>query len=184
MNAEILTTDDFQIVGQAGMGDGEIIVRAIGRFRQLVDKRIIGIADDLAVPVVFHHDDENVIQLWHTLGNGALLRGRRGGEGHGSETQQCCLSQHEHHLSRFCSSVLGSWFSLRDTGPATRSSDTLVVRRCDFVTAGLKLGEYELCSTIFRIDGLLGRWANRVKTKTHGQNTEHQSRSAGEDQSS
>src|SRR6266481_9387610 len=42
----------------------------------------------------------------------------------------------------------GQPVDLRDTGPATRPSSTLVECCCELVTAKQKLGEYEMCPTI------------------------------------
>ena len=41
--------------------------------RVLVRERRTRVPDDLAVPVIFHHDDEYMVQSGNAFGNGALL---------------------------------------------------------------------------------------------------------------
>ena len=82
-NAEVGTADGFEIVGQAGMADAEVVGRQIGGFRHLVKERCIGVADDLPVGMVFHHDQEHVVELWDLIGImivvGESRRGQQGG---------------------------------------------------------------------------------------------------------
>ena len=64
-NAEIRAADDFQIVGQAGMPDGEIVGREIHFLvgDQAVQVRLVRVIDHLLIAVILHHDDENMVQV-------------------------------------------------------------------------------------------------------------------------
>jgi len=63
------------------MSDREVVGRQISGTGILVDELGVRIVENLAVTVVFHHDEENVIKMWNSFGHGALLRPRR--------TRQC-----------------------------------------------------------------------------------------------
>ncbi len=54
------------------MGDGKVIGRGIGGFGILVGEWRVGIVDDLAVAMVLHHDDEDMVQMPNSLGYWAL----------------------------------------------------------------------------------------------------------------
>ena len=75
MDTEIGGADDFQVVGEAGMGDGEVVGGAVSALGVLIDEGRVGIVDDLGVAVILHHDDEDVIQTGNASWDGALLRG-------------------------------------------------------------------------------------------------------------
>ena len=62
------------------MGDREIVGREIRRLCILIDERRVRIADNLAVPVVFHHDDEHMIDMRNTGGGGTFDREGRGAQ--------------------------------------------------------------------------------------------------------
>lgn len=72
MNPEVRGADYLEIVGQAGMRHCEIVFRQICRFSILVDERRVRIVDDLAVPMVLHHDHKYMIQARNALGNRTL----------------------------------------------------------------------------------------------------------------
>src|SRR5450631_2639214 len=58
------------------MGDGEIVSPEVGGLRVSVDERRVGVVDDLAVTVVLHHDDEDVVEMGNPPWHGAF-GGRR-----------------------------------------------------------------------------------------------------------
>src|SRR6266851_4766111 len=67
VHAKVGTAGNLQVIGQAGMGHGEIVCGRVAGIGQVIGEGGVGISYDLAVPVIFHHDDKNVIQLWHSL---------------------------------------------------------------------------------------------------------------------
>ncbi len=77
MNAEVGSAHDFEVVRQAGVSYREIVVGRVGRLRQLIDIGRIRIVDDLAVAVVLHHDDEDVVKVGNAFGGGTLLGEQR-----------------------------------------------------------------------------------------------------------
>ena len=66
-HAEVRSADDFEIIGQAGVRDGEVVRGEVRGLRVVVDERRVRIADDLAVAVIFHHDHEHVIEMRNAL---------------------------------------------------------------------------------------------------------------------
>ena len=81
------------------MADGEVVggeVDAAG-VDEAVQIRLVGIVDDLLIAVVFHHDQEDVIEMGDAAGM-VLLSESDGGQRHGEETQ-CCFSEHEFRTS-------------------------------------------------------------------------------------
>jgi hypothetical protein len=64
---------DFEVVGQAGMGDRRVVRRKIGRVGVAVDERSVAVAENLPVTVVLHHDHENVVEVGNAFWNVALL---------------------------------------------------------------------------------------------------------------
>ncbi len=125
-----------EIVGQAGMSNGEIILGGVHGFCILVHKRLVGIADYLRVRVIFHHDHEDVIEVWNAFGHRTFLRGRSARHGRSEQTQNCCFVHHRSHL------VYGKSVEPRrgQLGLA-RPVGTLVAAYCGWVTAGRKLRE-------------------------------------------
>ena len=76
------------------MADGEVVggeVDAAG-VDLAVEIRLVGIIDDLLIAVVFHHDEEDVIEMGDAAGM-VLLRESDGGQRRGEETQ-CCFPEH------------------------------------------------------------------------------------------
>jgi len=83
-HAEVGATNGLQIVGEAGVGHGEVILRQAGRPGVLVDERGVRIVQDLAVTMVLHHDHEHVVEVWNPSRNFALLGEHRSYE-HGKQ---------------------------------------------------------------------------------------------------
>jgi hypothetical protein len=48
------------------VADGEVIGGRIGKICVLVSERRVRVANDLAVPMVLHHDDEDVVEMRYT----------------------------------------------------------------------------------------------------------------------
>src|ERR1039458_6411271 len=46
----------------------------------LVDEAGVRIVENLSVAMVFHHDHENMVEMWDALGHGAFLRHHATGE--------------------------------------------------------------------------------------------------------
>jgi hypothetical protein len=74
-DAEIRAANDFQVVGQAGMPNGEIVRGEIDFLigDQAIQVRFVWIIQDLLVSVVLHHDYEHVIQTLNAFRDIALL---------------------------------------------------------------------------------------------------------------
>jgi hypothetical protein len=72
------------------MGNCEVVGRKIGGTGVAVDERSVRVVENLVVAVVFHHDYEDVIKMWNSFGNGALLSPRR--------TRQCGQYSKKCHL--------------------------------------------------------------------------------------
>ena len=49
------------------MPNGKVVRGVVHRFRIAVDEGLVGIADYLSIGVIFHHDDEHVIQMTECL---------------------------------------------------------------------------------------------------------------------
>jgi len=62
------------------MGDREVVGRQVGVFRIRVDVGSVGVADDLAVTVIFHHDHKRVIEVRDAVWYRALLGESRANE--------------------------------------------------------------------------------------------------------
>ena len=93
-DSKVGASDDFEVIGEAGMADGEVVggeVDAAG-VDLAVQIRLVGVVDDLLVAVVFHHDQEDVIEMGDAAGM-ILLSESDGGQRHGEETQ-CCFPEH------------------------------------------------------------------------------------------
>ena len=56
------------------MGDSEVIRGEVGSAGVLVDERGVRVVENFSISVVFHHDDENVVEMWDAFGDGAFLR--------------------------------------------------------------------------------------------------------------
>src|SRR5579864_5738732 len=56
------------------MCDCKVIRRQVCRLGVRIGKRSERVADDLGIAVVFHHDEENVVQGRNALGHSSLLR--------------------------------------------------------------------------------------------------------------
>jgi hypothetical protein len=72
--AEVGCANRFEVVGETGMRNGEVVGRQVGGLRIGVDKRCVGVVENLGIAVVLHHDDKDVIQMGNALGNRADLR--------------------------------------------------------------------------------------------------------------
>src|SRR6202051_2248960 len=68
------------------MRDREIIRRQIGALRVLVDEAGVGIIENLAVAVIFHHDEENMVEMRNVFRYSAFL----------SECDSCESNQQSH----------------------------------------------------------------------------------------
>lgn len=66
-DAEVRPAGEFQIISQAGVAHGEIVIGKIRTRRIGRDERRIGIAEYLADVVVLHHDDENMVKMANSL---------------------------------------------------------------------------------------------------------------------
>src|ERR1700730_11687563 len=73
MDAEIRSTDDLEIISEAGMRDRKIIGGQVRSPRVLVDKAGVRVVYDFFVTVIFHHYEEHVIEMWNSFGDGAFL---------------------------------------------------------------------------------------------------------------
>ena len=56
----------FQIIRQAGVSDGEEVCGRIASLGELVDEGSIRVVENLAVAVVLHHDQEDMVESWDT----------------------------------------------------------------------------------------------------------------------
>ncbi len=79
-HAEIRTADDLQVIGQAGMANGEIIGREPGVAGQLVGERHERIVDDLRIAVIFHHDQEYMVEMADAMRHRTFVGGSRRGK--------------------------------------------------------------------------------------------------------
>jgi hypothetical protein len=82
-HAEIRSADDFEIIGQARMRDCEVVGGEVRTMRHLVDVWRVRIVENLAVAMVFHHDDEHVAEVRNAPRNRSL-GGKRGAR------KSCC----------------------------------------------------------------------------------------------
>ncbi len=57
------------------MADGEVVCGEACGFDVLIDPRIVWVADDLIVTMIFHQDDEDVVQMGNAVRHGAYLCG-------------------------------------------------------------------------------------------------------------
>ena len=62
-NTEVRAPDDFQIIRQTRMTDGKIMGGQIRAVREPIEERHVRIADDLTIGMIFHHDQEHVIEM-------------------------------------------------------------------------------------------------------------------------
>ena len=73
------------------MCNREIIGGGVGISGELIDERSIRIVNNLAVTVIFHHNDEHVIERWDALGYGTLLGREHAAEGSEHNESECYL---------------------------------------------------------------------------------------------
>jgi len=93
-----------------------------------VQIRLVGVVDDLLVAVVFHHDQEDVIEMGDARGM-VLLSESDGRQRHGEETQ-CCFPEHG-----FRTLLTGFWGIPATGGSAARAKVT--VRRAPLTGASM-----------------------------------------------
>jgi hypothetical protein len=98
-NNEVGAADDLKIVGGAGVSDAEVVGGDVGGLGQLIEEGGVGVVDDLAVAVVLHHDDEDVIEVGNAFGNSGFLSEEGAGQ-EGCGYGKCCsfLEVHRCHL--------------------------------------------------------------------------------------
>jgi hypothetical protein len=60
--AEIGAANDFQVIRGTWVTDGEIISRLICHLDIVVDERRVRIPENVGIRLVFHHDQENMIE--------------------------------------------------------------------------------------------------------------------------
>ena len=98
-DAEVRAADDFQIIGQAGMRDREILRREPVAAGQLIGERHGRIADDFGVAVILHHDQKHMIEMAHAARYGTLTLARSGSAG--GRNGSCKRNAHERFGGKF-----------------------------------------------------------------------------------
>ena len=83
-HAKVGTADDFEVIGQAGVPDREEVGCQVFLPGHLVDEGRIAVADDLFVSMVFHHDQEHMIEVGNAGPMLVML------VGHGRTTRDGC----------------------------------------------------------------------------------------------
>src|SRR5882724_4084901 len=119
-HAEVRTTYNLEVVGQARVRQRKVVCRQVSSRRILVNKASVRVLENFGVAMVFHHDEENVVQMRNTLRDAALLSDA-GRHKSGQECQHCNSIFH----------VLSPWmFLIPVREPARLSNSASTLRLC------------------------------------------------------
>src|SRR5271157_5121315 len=74
-DAEVGTTNDLEIIGETGMANGKIVGCEIDLavLDNAIQVRLVGVADNLLISMVLHHDHEEVIEMRNGIGIRAVI---------------------------------------------------------------------------------------------------------------